>query len=366
MAAALAAVALLCTQDLSAGDDEVPLWKRTSYRKPGYDRSFKCDLVETQSLAPQVVFYGGSRALRMPPSEIRRLSGLSAFNAAFHNGRPMDWWAFTNFLLTRSPAVPPRAVFCVQATSFSTATMHQGLILDERLSVYFPPELIATKTAWAKRQGVHNLLGGRRYSRYGTVMWNSYDRAFASGLTLQQVLTRYLDAEMLAKAGNGKIPHNTREMRYFEKTLGRLNKQGVKPLIVIMPYHPRVLKAFYAVGWGVKQRWLENYLTGLKSKYKIGVLNCLRIQTWGGTAGDFYDGSHLNARNSQRLVRFCYARAPGCFRLHPEWLPTPTPTPSPSGPSPSPSGPSPSPSGPSPSPSGPSPSPPQPSPSSSS
>jgi hypothetical protein len=363
-AAILLAIVLLAVQELWATDDEIPLWKQTSYRQPGYDRSFKCDLVEAQSLAPQVVFFGGSRAQRMPPSEVTRLSGMSAFNAALHNGRPTDWYAIVRYLLTRNPAVPPRVVLCVQSTSFVAADMHQGLILDQRLSRYFPDALIAARTTWARRQGVRNLLGSRRYSRYGAITWNGYDRKRAEGLTLQRVLTAYLDAEMLASAGNRKVPSNTRDMRYFEKTLAALNKRGVKPLVVIMPVHPRVLKAFYAVGWGVKQRWLVRYLDGLKAKYKIGVLNCVNIKTWGGLAAEFYDGSHLTAKNSRILTRYCYRKAPGCFRVHPEWLPSPTPSPTPSAASPSPAGPSPSPAGPSPSPSEAAPGPVEPSPSS--
>lgn len=326
----LSATLLFGVHDLRAAGDDTPLWQRTVYRQPGFDRSFKCDLVETQSLAPQVVFYGGSRALRMPPSEIKRRTGQSAFNAAFHNGRPTDWWAFTNYLVERDPATPPCTVFCVQTTNFGQAGLHQGLILDARLSAYFPSDLIAAQEEWAKRQGVHNLLGSRRFSRYGAVTWNSYDARRAAGVTLQRVLDTYLDADMLAKAGNKKTPGNTRDMRYFEKTLKLLNERGVKPLVVIMPYHPRVLKAFYSVGWGVKQRWIVDYLKSLRTRYKIGVLNCVRISTWGGSSREFYDGSHLTRANSERLTRYCVRKAPGCFRLHPEWLPTPTPSPSPS------------------------------------
>ena len=350
MAVAAGIVALITAGTLPAQDD-VPLWQRTSYREPGFDRSFKCDLVEQQSLAPQVLVFGGSRALRMPPSEVRRRLGLSAFNAAFHNGRPRDSWAFTNFIIDRQPAVPPYCIMCVQVNSFGSSTMHQGLILDERLSRFFPADVVAARTAWAKRQGVHNLLSSRRFSRYGAVVWNSYDARFAAGVTLDQVLTSYLDPDMLATVGNRKVPSNTQETKYFEKTLKLLNAHGVKPLVVIMPYHPRVLKAFLQAGWGIKERWLRRYLHGLQSRYEIGVLDCLNIATFGGTSKGFYDGSHLTADNSTRLMRYCIRKAPGCFRLHPEWLPTPTPTPSPTDTSPAPSTePSPSPTEASPSP----------------
>ena len=160
--------------------------------------------------------------------------------------------------------------------------------------------------------------------------WNGYDTKRKAGLTLQRSLDGYLDADMLAKAGNGKLPHNTRAMAYFVQTIRLLNKNHIKPLIVIMPYHPRALSAFLSVGWGVKQRWLRNYLSRLSEHLDFKVLDCLRISTFGGTSDGFYDGAHLTAANSRRLIRYCIAHAPGCFRLPKPPTPTPTPTPSPS------------------------------------
>jgi hypothetical protein len=61
------------------------------------------------------------------------------------------------------------------------------------------------------------------------------------------------------------------------------------------------------------------------------VLNCLQISTFGGSPDGFYDGAHLTAGNSRRLIRYCIRMAPSCFRV-----PKPTPSPSPS-PIPSPS-----------------------------
>ena len=130
---------------------------------------------------------------------------------------------------------------------------------------------------------------------------------------------------MLAKAGNRELPHNTRAMAYFVRTIRLLNKYKIKPLIVIMPYHPRALSAFLSVGWGVKERWLENYLRNLQGRLDFKVLNCLKLSTFGGTTDGFYDGAHLTASNSRRLIRYCIAHAPGCFKLPKP--PTPTPTP---------------------------------------
>jgi hypothetical protein len=208
--------------------------------------------------------------------------------------------------------------------------MAPGLIVDERLSQAFPKSLIDAKMAWAMKQPKRNILSGRRFGYDGMLWWNGYDTKRKAGLTLQMALTGYLDAKMLAKAGNRKVPRNTRAMAYFVRTIRLLNTYKIKPLIVVMPYHPRALAAFYSVGWGVKQRWLMKYLRNLQGHLDFRVLNCLNIKTFGGTAEGFYDGSHLNAANSRRLIRYLVAHAPGCFKLPKPPTPTPSPSPSPS------------------------------------
>ena len=292
-----------------------PVWKLSSYVSRGWDRSFKCDLVEEMTSAPRVVVFGGSRALRMDPGTITKLTGLPAFNAAFHNGKPEDAWAFTNWLLSRSPDQPPNVVWCVQATTFADVPMAAGLIVDARLSQWFPPELIAAETARAMSEPERDLLHGRRYGADGMMLWNGYDRKRQQGNTLKRAIRHYLDPEMLAVAGNRKVPSHTRAQEYFEKTLELLNQHGVKPLIVIMPYQPTVLSKFLSVGWGAKERGLHRYLRATAHHSDFEVLDLLDIATFGGNPDGFYDGAHLTAANSRLLLRYCIHQAPECFSV---------------------------------------------------
>jgi hypothetical protein len=313
---------------IALSDDGTPTWKLKSYYSRGVDRSFKADLYEEMARVPRVLVFGGSRSLRMDPATIKQRTGLVSFNFGFHNGRPEDAWAVTDWVLDEHPDKPPTVIWCIQSTTLMDVPMAPGLITDERLSQAFPKSLVDAKMAWAMKQPKRNILSGRRFDYDGMLLWNGYDTKRKNGLTLQASLSGYLDAKMLAKAGNHKLPHNTRAMAYFTRTIRLLNKYKIKPLIVVMPYHPRVLSAFYSVGWGVKQRWLMNYLGNLQRHMDFKVLNCLKLSTFGGSPDGFYDGSHLTAGNSRRLIRYLVAHAPSCFKLPKP--PTPTPSPSPS------------------------------------
>ena len=330
------------TISVAAGDDATPTWKLKTYVSRAWDRSFKADLYEEMPRVPRVLIFGGSRGLRMDPSTITRHTGLAAFNFALHNGRPEDAWAVTDWVLDTHPESPPTVIWCMQATTLADVPIAPGLILDERLSQAFPASLVNAKMRWAERQRRMNILNGRRFGPDGMLYWNGYDRRRQEGLTLQQSLTQYLDADMLARAGNHKLPHHTRSQAYFIRTVRLLNSYHIKPLIVIMPYHPRALSAFMSVGWGVKQQWLRAYLKQLQKTLDFRVLDCLHIRTFGGSRPGFYDGAHLTAENSRRLIRYCITKAPGCFRVPPTPSPTPSASPTPSespssNPSPSPS-----------------------------
>jgi hypothetical protein len=328
----LGSVCLLaaCWPTAAGGEDATPTWQLGKYYSRGWDRSFKLDLVEELPATPRVVVFGGSRALRLDPATLERRTGLPAFNLAFHNGRPEDAWAVTDWLLDTRPDEPPAVVWCVQATTFADVPMATGLIVDKRLSQAFPASLIKSKLKAAMREPKRNLLSGRRFGQDGMLWWNRYDSRRAAGLTLRQSLRRYLSPKMLAKAGNRKVPGRTRAKAYFSRTLLLLNSRGIRPLIVIMPYHPTVREAFYRVGWKVKERAMRTYLKKLRQYRDFRVVNCLDIRSFGGSPDGFYDGAHLTAGNSRRLIRYLVKKAPGCFRLPPSPTPTPLPSASPS------------------------------------
>ena len=100
-----------------------PTWQLKSYFSRGWDRSLKCDIAEEMPRVPRVVVFGGSRGLRMDPDTIKRLTHLTAFNFAFHNGHPEDAWAVTDWLIDRHPDKPPAVIWCLQATNLADIPM---------------------------------------------------------------------------------------------------------------------------------------------------------------------------------------------------------------------------------------------------
>ena len=83
------------------------------------DRSHKVDLLARLMYRPRLVFFGGSRSWRIPPSFARSYAGLKAFNFAVHEGTTEDVWAFSHHFVSRNPDGPLYVMSGLQPTIFS-------------------------------------------------------------------------------------------------------------------------------------------------------------------------------------------------------------------------------------------------------
>lgn len=287
--------------------------RRGGETAPLYDRTFKCDRLERLSAPPELVVLGGSRAQRFEPSQIERLTGLPAFNFSVQNSRPEDVYAIARYLFWRAPAVKLRCIWAVQATTFGDTPLHPGLLAEERLTQFLPDDLVERQRSLDAQVAAHEVLWSDEYSPRGALFRNGYDEIEARGIGFDTVMQTYL-SRMLPKAAAPWPHEQRRSKRYFKKTLRLFNLHGVKPVLVIMPYHPDALAAFRAVGWQDKLDALRAYLRSLQGRYAFHLLDYTEIASFGGSADGFYDGAHVKRENVRRIVRQVIADVPDAFR----------------------------------------------------
>ena len=156
--------------------------------------------------------------------------------------------------------------------------------------------------------------GANRLSARGLLLRNSYDIMRArTGYSFSRHLDSYI-RKRLPKYAETVPAESTRSRAYFEKTMQLFNDHGVVPVVVVMPYHPRALRAFRAVGWQKKLDALTKYLHEAQSRCDFRVLNLVSIATFGGRSRWFYDGAHVTRMNSRLIIRHALRVAPECFR----------------------------------------------------
>lgn len=278
-----------------------------------YDRTYKCDLVARLPQPPELVIFGGSRAQRFSPLDMKRLSGHHTFNFAVQNSRPEDVYAMSRWLFWRAPDVKLHCVWALQATTLSDAPLHPGLLAEPRLAQFLPEHLVDSQRKVSQPTEGRQMKATDEYSGRGELLHNVYDLRVESGRTLDRALRIYL-ARMLPRAWQRPAYDQRRARKYFERTLKLYNLHDVEPVLVIMPYQPKVVAAFRAVGWGAREKVLRDYLESLQNSYDFCLLDYTELSSFGGDASAFYDGSHIKAPNARRILAQAVRDAPAAFR----------------------------------------------------
>ncbi len=292
----------------------LPASELTSYRRVGYDKSFKADLIDALPSPPELIVFGGSRARRFAPSDLSRATGLSAFNCAVQCFRPEDAYAFSRYLFDKAPDQRLRCVIALQTRTFNDDQMRAGLLHDERLSRAFPAGLVEEQRATLGTPPVKDLLVASRFLPRGFLEENAYDVTRAKP---QYAFSRHMDLYIRRllpnHSWNGPLDAQ-RSREYFEKTMRLYNDHDVIPLVVIMPYQPKALRAFRAAGFQKHLDVLTSYLRDARTRCDFRVLDLVDISSFGGSPRAFYDGAHVARENTRRIVRHAVRAAPECFR----------------------------------------------------
>lgn len=272
------------------------------------ERSFKADQIDALGYAPQVIFFGGSRSMRFEPAYMKRQTGLKGFNLSMTNGRPEDAWVFAHYLHSRSPGTKLRWIWGIQNSTMSERALDPGLVQDERLNRFLPRALLA-QAAELLPQTPDKVPKAspdqwRTYSRDGVVLWNNYDKWEKQGRTLERSLRIYIKRALEKQQGEpgSGFEKPSRSRDYFERTLGYLNRLGVKPILMSMPVHPKVLKALMPGGWQESHDAFLHYIDTLRGRYEFEFIDLSRISSFGGDPDEFYDGVHIKAANARKVI----------------------------------------------------------------
>jgi len=313
LGAAPAGTASAASPSSSPSATPTPAWRLKSYRRIGFDKTFKADLAAGLAQPPELVVFGGSRAMRFAPSSLTARTGLSAFNCAVQCFRPEDAWAFSSYLYERSPDTRLRCVIALQARTFTDDQMRAGLLYDRRLASAFPADLIARQKRSLGTPEKKQVLGENRYSERGYLVRNRYD------ITRERSsyrFRRHIDISIARLLPNHAWNGPTRDARareYFEKTVALYNEHGVTPLVVLMPVQPRALRAFRAAGFQRHLDGLTAYLASAQTRCRFRVLDFTETRSFGGSATEFYDAVHPTRENTRRIIARAVELAPECF-----------------------------------------------------
>ena len=300
------------------------------------DRSTKACLAERLHTAPRLVVYGSSRAMKVEPSFLRRKTGLASFNAAVSSATPADAWAFANFMRDRFPQDRQRVLWLLDVESFRPRPIDAGLLETPALARYFSASTRATAAldglsrllSWSTTKDSFRLATSARasaatpvactyrsngvteYSPNGFRAWDFHDRARSRGVKLADAIGATVK-EYRAIYTSGYPELATESKLRFERTLGLMTAGGTRPVIVLTPLHPQLLRAIGPIGWTRRHADVLRYLRRLQTRFAFDLLDASRIATFGGSPRAFYDGVHLTEPNVRRMIDWALTRTRG-------------------------------------------------------
>ena len=300
------------------------------------DRSTKACLAERLRTPPRLVVYGSSRAMKVEPAFLQRRTGLASFNAAVSSATPADAWAFANFMRDRFPSQSQRVLWLVDVESFRPRPIDSGLLETPALARYFSAKARAGATlaslsallSWHTAEDSLRLATSERasaatrvactyrtngvteYTPDGFRAWDFHDRTRSRGIGLRAGLDLTI-GEYSSIYRNEYPALSDVAKRRFERTLALMSASGTRPLLVLTPVHPRLLRVIGPLGWNRRHAEVVRYLMGLRSRFRFDLLDASRIARFGGRPRDFYDGVHLTEPNVRRLLDWALGSARG-------------------------------------------------------
>ena len=207
-------------------------------------------------------------------------------------------------------------MIALQTRTFHDDTLRGGLLYDERLASAFPDALVARQKAALGEPPVKELLGVNRFLARGYLVRNRYDVARERpGYSFVGHLDLYTRRLLPNHRWTGPLA-DARSRLYFEKTMRLYNDHDVTPLIVVMPYQPRVLRAFREAGFQKHLDRLAAYLRDAGTRCRFRVLDLTDIRTFGGSSTAFYDGAHATRTRTASRGTPCARRRSASGRLH--------------------------------------------------
>jgi hypothetical protein len=335
----VAAIAALVIVALSVG----AIWPRTAWASPEASRTAKIRLLDKLARAPQLLVLGSSRAMRVDPALLRRLTGLTGFNAAVSSGTCADAWCFLHLVADRFPSTPaPRVLWMLDVEQFRARAIHPWLLSVPRLAQYIPAQFLpaAGRTASAGASTSAGLsalspaarasslagaaaaspaadpaaraavdYGYRRiYASDGLLRWAPDDYRAAHGWTLgdgiADSIQKYRGIYPRGFKGLGSMPG-----WFVRESIKLLNERGVRPVIVLSPYQLQLLDFIAGRGWPLRHQQLLDFFASLRPSCDFVLLDMTRTSSFGGRPSEFYDGTHPRAGLMDTLVRAVVRRS---------------------------------------------------------
>lgn len=281
-------------------------------------RQVKVELLRTQR-APEVLILGSSRAMKVPPQEIQRITGKRAFNASVDSARAEDWFAIYSYTRDALGIRVSELVLGIDIEAFRDHLEPDGrLLATPELRPYVP---LSMRLQWYARSAqsllsyvqlvdsVRSLhfsmtaypAAPQSYDPDGVLHYVEWERQIASG-TFHARLEPPFDEYRARFKGFDAL--DSQRKAIFEELLEQAERDGARIRAFITPLHWRLVDDLRATRHFDELRNLTiEYLRGVQARFpRFSVIDFTDVKTFGGDPAGFLDAAHTDEENSRRMT----------------------------------------------------------------
>lgn len=294
------------------------------------DRSIKLDLLQKLKRGPQILILGDSRGRQAEPSFLRRLTGLTAFNAAVTGGSDTDADVFVHFAAGRFPHQKRRYIWFTDI-GLASGVVAPQMADDPRARRYLPTiprfglrdvktYLSTDATKASVRVFKKCVLGSCR----SPIHYKSDGALTNQSLHYLPEHAKSLRASVAKEVAGVRMHHATlAEARaqlarpgrflYLRRMLRFMNRRGEVPVIVLNPIYPTVFAELERYGFAGRRATLEKVAL-LRRQFRFVFVDCEDSRKWRGARYDWTNATHVNRANMRRELRYIVAHSDGALR----------------------------------------------------
>jgi hypothetical protein len=277
-----------------------------------FSRQEKLRLWSRLNAKTDVVILGSSRSFTLPPAQITKLTGRSAFNASFHWGTPRDYVAFTRYLIERKQV--PRVMIVGLSLDQMWSAPETALEANDPLRKYVGSvdsqettikQLQALISLEQTEQSLRSLLleitgrGERIYGFDGDGLGHFYKTP-----PLDEAVATYMNTP-----GQTDIPgaFDSAQVDYLRTFLTLCKEQNIFVVFYLPPYHTRLLD-FYLnqenSAFVTAKNELLDMLAGWKSEnnYQFTIHDFSDIKSFAGEPSMFTDAIHSSEAAGRLMI----------------------------------------------------------------
>ena len=266
---------------------------------------------------PKVLILGTSRGMMLDPREVKKVSGVSAFNASVSDGAARELLAMGSFAGLRTPGREPHLVimFDIEGLDRRTPTKRVTMTIEAEAKARKACHK-ASKCAKAWRSSANAIVRSAKQGHEGRpdlsllqrpdgmIRSPHLARMEREGADFAAIRAHRIQVRVNSyRPGHGFDKLMPIPMASAEDLIKLANAWGDTPTIVITAMHPDCIRICGPAGWNAHHRDALAWFAKLGRTHSFDLHDFSDARSFGGSAASFYEEIHLRPEAATMVVK---------------------------------------------------------------